>query len=227
MSASVSRRSALRTVLVAAFLGMASLGSVSQASAQVDARLDVILPARAVGQGDGPAFVPRAMLATRELRDLLRAGFPARLHFRSELWRNEPLNNTLDAAVEWDMLVRFDQLNRKFEVYRIVGDRANRLGRYDSAEEAEQQLERPYRIIAPPMRRGRSYYYDSSVDVEVLSLSDLDEVERWLRGEVRPTLRGDRNPGTAVTRTVRSFFVRLLGGERRHYQTQTKTFRAE
>jgi len=41
-------------------------------------------------------------------------------------------------------------------------------------------------------------------------------VERWLRGEVRPALRGDRNPGTALTRTVRSFFVRLLGGQRRH-----------
>lgn len=214
-------------MLMAALIGMMSLGTTSAALAQSDARLEVLLPARAVGQGDGPAFVPRAMLASRELRDLLRAGFPARLHFRCELWRNERLNNQLDAAVEWDMLVRFDQLNRKFEVYRIVGERASRLGRYDTAEEAELQLERPYRIMAPPMRRGRSYYYDSSADVEVLSLTDLDEVERWLRGEVRPALRGDRNPGTAVTRTVRSFFVRLLGGERRHYQTQTRTFTAE
>ena len=112
-----------------------------------------------------------------------------------------------------------DQLNRKFEVFRIVGDRASRLGRFDTAEEAEAMVERPFRIMAPPMRRGSSYYYDSSLDVEVLSLSDLDEVERWLRG--------DRNPGTAVTRTVRTFFVRLLGGERRHYQTQTKPFTAE
>jgi hypothetical protein len=196
-------------------------------SAQADARLDVQLPARAVGGADGPSFAPRAVLATRELRDLLRAGFPARLHFRCELWRNERLNNTRDQAVEWDMLVRFDQLGQKFEVYRIVGDRASRLGRVDTIEEADALVERPFRILAPPMRRGRSYYYDSSLDVEVLSLSDLDEVERWLRGEVRPALRGDRNPGTAVTRTVRGFFVRLLGGERRHYQTQTRTFRAE
>ena len=214
-------------MLMAALIGMMSLGTTSAARAQSDARLEVLLPSRAVGQGDGPTFVPRAMLASRELRDLLRAGFPARLHFRCELWRNERLNNQLDAAVEWDMLVRFDPLNRKFEVYRIVGERASRLGRYDTAEEAELQLERPFRIMAPPMRRGRSYYYDSSADVEVLSLTDLDEVERWLRGEVRPALRGDRNPGTAVTRTVRSFFVRLLGGERRHYQTLTRTFTAE
>ena len=205
----------------------ASLAAPSMVTAQDDARLDVLLPARAVGGGEGPAFAPRSVLASRDLRDLLRGGFPARLHFRCELWRNERLNNQLDAAVEWDMLVRFDQLNRKFEVYRIIGDRASRLGRFDTAEEAEVLVEKPFGILAPPMRRGMSYYYDSSLDIEVLSLSDLDEVERWLRGEVRPALRGDRNPGTAVTRTVRSFFVRLLGGERRHYQTQTKTFRAE
>lgn len=217
----------LRALLSGLVLAAASLPAVSRAEAQADARLEVQLPARAVGGGEGPSFAPRGVLASRELRDLLRGGFPARLHFRCELWKNEPMNNQLNGAVEWDMLVRFDQLNQKFEVYRIVGDRASRLGTVGTAEEAEALAEKPFRIMAPPMRRGTSYYYDSSLDVEVLSLSDLDEVERWLRGEVRPALRGDRNPGTAVTRTVRTFFVRLLGGERRHYQTQTRTFRAE
>ena len=199
----------------------------SVATAQDDARLEVFLPQRAAGGSDGPAFAPRAVLATNDLRDLLKSGFPARLHFRCELWRDERFNNQIAAAVEWDMLVRFDQLNRKFEVYRIVGERANRLGRFDTAEESEALVEKPFRIMAPPMTRGDSYYYDASLDVEVLSLSDLNEVERWLRGEVRPALSGTRNPGTAVTRTVRGFFVKLLGGERRHYQTQSKTFRAE
>ena len=211
----------------AAALAAATLCSATPMVAQPDARLEITLPAHAVGSSEGPAFAPRSVLATRELRDLLRNGFPARLHFRCELWRNERLNNTLKAAVEWDMLVRFDQLNKKFEVYRVVGDRATRLGRFDTTEEAETFLERPYRIQSPPMKRGTSYYYDASLDIEVLSLSDLEEVERWLRGEVRPALRGDRNPGTAVTRTVRTFFVRLLGGERRHYQTQTRPFTAE
>jgi len=223
-----SRRGFVRALLIAAMLGVAMMGGAPRlALAQNDARLEVSLPARAVGGSEGPSFAPRSMLATRDLRDLLRSGFPARLHFRCELWRNERFNNTIDAAVEWDMVVRFDQLSRKYEIFRLVGEQATRVGLLDTIEEAEALLEKPFRIMAPPMRRGRSYYYDSSVDVEVLSLSDLDEVERWLRGEVRPALRGDRNPGTALTRTVRSFFVRLLGGERRHYQTQTRSFMAE
>lgn len=223
----MTRRGALRRFVTVTAVAATTLAVAPKLHAQRDARLEILLPARAVGSGEGPAFAPRSVLATRELRDLLRNGFPARLHFRCELWRNDPLNNTLNAAVEWDMLVRFDQLNKKFEVYRVAGDRANRLGRFDTAEEAEALLERPYRITAPPMARGASYYYDASLDIEVLSLTDLEEVERWLRGEVRPALRGDRNPGTAVTRTVRTFFVRLLGGERRHYQTQTRPFTAE
>ena len=227
MTTSIVRRHALRIALRASIAALAVGVMAPAAVAQDDARLEVVLPQRAIGGSDGPSFSPRAIMASSDLRELLKGGFPARLHFRCELWRDERFNNQIDAAVEWDMLVRFDQLNRKFEVYRVVGDRANRLGRFDTAEEAEALMERPFRIMAPPMTRGKTYYYDSSLDVEVLSLSDLNEVERWLRGEVRPALSGDRNPGTAVTRTVRGFFVKLLGGERRHYQTQSKTFRAE
>jgi hypothetical protein len=219
----VNRRRALHLVLSTTL----TFGAVAQVRAQADARLEIALPAKSTGGEDGPAFTPRGVLASADLRELLRGGFPARLHFRCELWRADRLNNQLDAVVEWDMLVRFDQLNRKYEVFRVVDRQAVRLGRFDTVQDAEALVERPYRITTPPLRRGARYYYDAGLDVEVLSLSDLDEVERWLRGEVRPALRGDRNPGTALTRTVRGLFVRLLGGERRHYQTQTGTFRAE
>ena len=69
------------------------------------------------------------------------------------------------------------------------------------------------------------YYYAATVDVEVLSLTDLDELERWLRGELRPAVRGQRNPGTAVTRGVRTLVVRLLGGTKRHIEARSATFK--
>jgi hypothetical protein len=50
-------------------------------------------------------------------------------------------------------------------------------------------------------------------------------VERWLRGELRPAVRGEKNPGTALTRGVRTLVVRLLGGEKRHYEARSGTFR--
>jgi len=61
--------------------------------------------------------------------------------------------------------------------------------------------------------------------VETLSLSDLDEVNRWLRGELKPAVKGEKNPGTAIGRGLRTVVVRLLGGEKRHYVARTGTFR--
>jgi hypothetical protein len=55
-------------------------------------------------------------------------------------------------------------------------------------------------------------------------VTDLDEVGRWLRGEMQPAVRGDGNPGTALGRGLRRLFVRLLGAERRNLQTRSATF---
>ena len=74
-------------------------------------------------------------------------------------------------------------------------------------------------------KKGKKTYYNLVLDVESLSLTELDEVERWLRGELKPAVRGKKNPGTAVGRGVRTVMVRLLGGEKRRYEARSGTFR--
>jgi hypothetical protein len=64
------------------------------------------------------------------------------------------------------------------------------------------------------------------LDVEALSVSDLDQLERWLRGELRPAVRGRSNPVNAISSGVRTVVTRVLGGERRHYRRRSGTFRA-
>jgi hypothetical protein len=61
--------------------------------------------------------------------------------------------------------------------------------------------------------------------VEALSMTDLEELNRWLRGELQPTVRGQRSAGTALTRGIRSLATRLLGGERREYSERSPSFR--
>jgi hypothetical protein len=70
-------------------------------------------------------------------------------------------------------------------------------------------------------------YYIGVLDVETMSLTDLDEVERWLRGQLQPAVRGNGNPGTALGRGIRRIFVRLLGAERRNLQARSRTFIVE
>ena len=55
-----------------------------------------------------------------------------------------------------------------------------------------------------------------------LDNTDLAEMQRWLRGEAQPAVRGKRNPGTALTNGLRTLTTRLLGGEARHYDARSK-----
>ncbi len=161
---------------------------------------------------------------------LVRNGFPMRLHYRVELWAARRLFDALLTAVEWRVLVRYDALGEQYRVFRVdsVGvdnARVRQLGIFTRLSDAAAEVERSMRVpIAARPSAGRQYYR-VVLNVETLSDNDLDEVERWLRGELRPAVRGQRNPGTALGRGVRRVFVRVLGGEQRHLEARTPSFR--
>lgn len=187
--------------------------------------LEVALPAAAALGDEGPAVRARNVLGERKVRDLLRNGFPARLHFRVELWTTGGTFNSRLRAVEWDVVLRRDALRDRFDAVRVVGDSVTQLGSFGEFGEVVAELERPFRPrIAGEKGRGRQYY-NVTMELEMMSVSDLDEVERWLRGEFRPAVRGQRNPGTALGRGVRTLLVRMLGGESRTIETRSRTFR--
>ena len=202
-----------------------SLALASPAAAQNGPRLEIALPAQDALLREGPTVRGVNLLEDAQLRDLVRNGFPARFSFRVELWSVGGVFNDLEASTTWDVIVRYDALARSYQVVRIIGERATVLGVYAEPADAGDAVGRAFRapLNAPSRRR---YYYNAVLDVEVLSLNDLDELERWLRGELRPAVRGRRNPGTALTRGLRTLVVRLLGGTKRHFETRTGTFRA-
>ena len=209
-----------RGVLVA----LAILSAPGVARAQGDARIDIQLPAPTALLREGPTVRGINLLGDSQLRDLVRNGFPARFSFRVELWSASGIFNNLEATTRWDVIVRYEALERTYQVVRIAGDRATVLGSFPDVRAADEALGRAVQVPLNAPSRDR-YYYNAVADVEVLSLSDLDELERWLRGELRPAVRGRRNPGTALTRGVRTLVVRLLGGTKRHYEARTGTFR--
>ncbi|HEX9248744.1 MAG TPA: hypothetical protein VF856_04555, partial [Gemmatimonadaceae bacterium] len=119
----------------------------------------------------------------------------------------------------------YDVLGKKYQVVRVVNKKAEALGEFPVAGDAETAVEAPYKVAIQLPKKGERGYYNLLLDVETLSLSDLDEVQRWLRGELKPAVSGKKNPGTALGRGVRTLVVRLLGGEKRHYEARTGTFR--
>ncbi len=204
---------------------LVALAAVGPARAGAQrAGAEIRLPAQASLAAEGPLVRVVRVLDDRELRDLLGHSFPVRIHYKTELWTVGRVFNDLQATREWDVVVRLDPLAKVYDVARIVDDQITFLGRFAELDEAAAAAERPFRpaIVAP---RGKRAYYNVVIDVETLSLSDLDEVERWLRGELRPAVRGRRSPGTALGNGLKVLAERVLGGETRHFEVRSETFR--
>ncbi len=188
-------------------------------------RLEVVAPPQNTWADDAPTIASTGLLTDPSMRDLLANGFPARLHYRLERWAGGRWFDDLKAASEWDVILKYEVLAKKYQAVRVVNKKATSLGEFTTLEDASGAVEAPYKTTIALPKKGQRGYYNLLLDVETLSLSDLDEVERWLRGELKPAVSGKKNPGTALGRGVRTLVVRLLGGEKRHYEARTGTFR--
>ncbi len=199
----------------------------SPAAVQQAAGINVSVPASTPSTPVpmGPLVRTANVIADRELQTLLQNGFPANLHYRTELWSRGGLFDDVKSSVEWDVLVRYEPLTKTYRVARFVGEEAENLGRFERYEDAQAALARPYQPKLPARRTRDRQYYIVTLEVEVLSMSDLDEIDRWLRGELRPAVRGKRNPGTALGRGLSRLATRLLGGENRRYEQRSPMFR--
>jgi len=195
-----------------------------QAGAQKP-QLQVVLPDRADLSTEPPFVRSVSLLSDGAMTNLLINGFPARLHYRMERWATGGWFDDIKAAVEWDVVVKYDALGKRYHVFRAVANRATELGNFATLDSAQEMLDAPFRAPISPAKRGQRSYYNVVLDIETLSLTELDELEQWLRGELKPAVRGKKNPGTAVSRGVRTLMVRLLGGEKRRYEARSGTFR--
>ena len=189
------------------------------------ARLEILPPPQNAWGDDAPSVTSAGLLSDAAMRDLLQNGFPARLHYRLERWAAGRWFDDLKAAYEWDVVMKYDVLGKKYQVVRLVNNKPQSLGEYVNVTDAQNAVEEPYRVGISLPTKGQRGYYNLLLDVETLSLTDLDEVNRWLKGELKPAVSGKKNPGTAIGRGVRTLIVRLLGGEKRHYEARTGTFR--
>ena len=214
---------ALTLLLAAVTFGLPLRGRAL--AAQGRPRVEVQLPAATQLTSEGPLVRARAVLSDARIRELLENGFPARLSYRVELWSSETFADQLYRAVEWEVLVRWRGTDQRYEVSQRVGNRVLSLGSFARIEDAAAAVERPLRVPITAPVRNRRYYYQAALEVRTLSVSDLDEVNAWLRGDLTPAVRGEGNPGTAITNGVRNLTTRLLGGERREYAARTAIFR--
>jgi hypothetical protein len=217
----VAGRIARHVALVGALL----LAGGSALRAQRQPTLAITLPPADQLTRVGPLVVATDMLSSPRSREPLAAGFPARFHFLVTLWSEGGFfGNRIERRAEYDVIVSYSPMEKKYRVDQIVNDRIFSLGKFDRVEDAEGAIARPTRVPITAFPSKRSFYYHVSLDVVILGASDLDEVNRWRKGELEPAIHGERDPGTALTRSIRMLTSRVLGGESRHDDAQTPVF---
>ncbi len=147
------------------------------------------------------------LLADRRLLDALHSGLPLRVRVRSELWHDGFFDSQRGRA-EWRASITYEPLEG---AYRILGGESPRMDSPGaSLQEARDALNTDIPIDLRPIQPGR-YYFITTVEVETLSLSDLEELQRWLRGEVASAVREESDVERAMGRGLERFFVRALG----------------
>jgi len=185
--------------------------------------LILALPPAAARAAEPPSVRAVRMLTDRSTRELLASGFPARLHFRVELWEAR-LFDKLVTKTEWDVVVQYDPLAKHYTVTRFAG-RVTPLGTFAELKDAEDAVAKAYAPAMTLPADKKKYYYFASLEVEMLSVGDLEEVKQWLKGDAGPASQGKEDPGTAAGHGMERLFTRLLGGQVRRYSTRSAGFR--
>lgn len=155
---------------------------------------------------------------TGSTRESLESGLPLRIRVVTELWRDRFFDSQ-DGREEWRATVWLDPLSGAYRVETADVP----VGRAETPEAASGLLQAALQSSLRPSREGR-YYYLARMEVETLSLSDLEELRRWLRGELAPAVDGDDAVGGALGRGIRRLFVRALALPALTFQTRTRRF---
>lgn len=164
----------------------------------------------------------RDILADDELEEAVRSGLPLRMRFLVELWR-DAFFDELVATEQWTTVLTYDALSKQYVVRARADARARVFADFAAARVA---IETAYAAALRPQRRGR-YYYTGALDIETLSLSDLEELERWLKGELQPAVSGDRSIPGAIGQGARRLFIRVLSLPERRLEARSERFRVQ
>lgn len=201
----------VRAALLGAWLASTAAPTI-RAQDPSDVRLQVTLAADSTLSGSRSPIVRSQNMLAGNSRWLsaLRSGLPVRLHYRVEVWRSRGAwFDTFERQAEWDVLIRHEPLLDQYTLLTFVGA-ARQERRYATLDALGAALSFAYQVNVRPIEAGR-YYYAASLQVSTLSDSDLDELERFLAGDLDGTAERGEDLGDALGRGATRFLLRLAG----------------
>jgi hypothetical protein len=199
-----------RALVLASALGMTRVDRLAAQGG--DVRLHIRLTTDSTPNGSRAPIVRSENMLGSNSRwlDALRSGLPVRLHYRVEVWRSRGAwFDTFERQAEWDVVVRHEPLLDHYTLLTFVGA-ARQERRYATLDALGAALAFGYQVNVRPVESGR-YYYAASLQVTTLSDSDLDELERFLAGDLGEAEEQGESFGDALGRGATRFLLRLAG----------------
>ncbi|HEY9507958.1 MAG TPA: DUF4390 domain-containing protein [Gemmatimonadales bacterium] len=210
-------------VLLLLVLLAAAIPGEARAQAGNSVQLEVRLtPDTAPSGARAPVVRSENLLGDGRWLSTLRSGLPVRLHYRIEVWRSR--NGWMDQLtrqVYWDVVLRHEPLLDEYTMLTIFGSRVQER-RYATLDALTAALAFAYQINVSPAQQG-SYYYSATLEVSTLSDSDLEELERFMEGDLEAA-RSDRGLGDALGRGATRFLLRLAGLPSLRLEARTRRF---
>lgn len=198
-------------LLVLAFLGLAV--SILEAQDEAPLRFSIV-------PETGEALVEIVSLFEDPgLQEAVLSGLPLRIRIVVQLWKDGRFFDSQKGQHEWRASVVYDPLTRR---YRVQAG-GNPEVEANTLPQVQATLQQTLPIPIRPSENGR-YYYLALVEMETLSLTDLEELRRWLRGDLGAVVSGEDDVEGALGNGLRRVFVRMLGLPARKFQVRSPRF---
>jgi len=185
-------------------------------------QLTITLRRDSAGAPRPPLVAARHLMADGAFEAALRNGFPVRFAFRLSLWRDAALYDRLVKEADWEAVVVLDPVKNNYRLLRSSGA----VETFTTPRALDSALATPFAVdLAAARNRNDRFYFAASLTIESLSLSELEDVERWLKGDLGHAITNRGNVGSAFSRGARLVMIRLSGLPRRVLETQSEKFR--
>lgn len=191
-------------------------------SGRASPTLTVELRRDSTGTLIAPRVRAQSLMGDGNFEGALRNGFPVRFGFHLALWRDATLFDRLVREADWDAVVVLDPVENTYQLLRTGGA----VQVLNDLPSLERELAVPFNVDLLPRPGGNDrYYYLATLTIESLSISELEEVERWLTGDLGRAITQRGDVGNAFSRGARLALIRLSGLPRRVLSARTEMFR--
>src|SRR5690348_9560517 len=213
----------MRWALAAGVMLVAARGA-AQAQTPPSVRLTLRLAADTLASGSRPPVVrSENLLDDGRWISALRSGLPVRLHYTVGVWRSRGgWFDAFERQVVWDVVLRHEPLLDQYTVLTLVGGRV-RERRYATLDALSAALAFAYQVSVRPEAAGH-FYYTASLEISTLSDSDLDELQRFLEGDLGDGADDKNSVGDVLGRGATRFLLRLAGLPSLRLEVRSQTF---